>query len=95
MAEIRVEHKKNKPSFWPWILGALLLIGLIWGISEFVGDDDREMEATETEQIILDNGEARPTSPERVTNEEYQDEGVLDEEQKNNELIEEEPIENQ
>lgn len=78
MAQIRVEPKgNNNRSIWPWILGALLLIGLIWGITRYTSDDDRSIEAN-TERTIIDNGEARPAAPERVRNESYEDNGTLD-----------------
>lgn len=54
MAEILVEpdnrdpNRNNKPSIWPWILGALLLIGLVWAVVALTGDDDRDRVATTT-----------------------------------------------
>lgn len=67
MAEILVEPdnrdpKKNNSSIWPWILGALLLFGLIWVIVEVTDDDDAERVATTT---VMDR--------EPVTNETYTD----------------------
>lgn len=53
MAEILVEPdnrdpNKNKPSIWPWILGALLLIGLVWVLVGSDDDDEVEQVATTT-----------------------------------------------
>lgn len=39
MADINIEKKKNKKPVWPWILAALVLIGVIWAIAEMGGDD--------------------------------------------------------
>lgn len=42
MAEIRVEPKRKAP-IWPWIIGILILLGLIWLLVEaFDRDDDYE-----------------------------------------------------
>jgi hypothetical protein len=74
MAEIRVEPKNNNNrSIWPWIIGALLLIGLVWGISRYTGDDNQDREATRTENTMMDNGEARPVEPERVRNDRFEE----------------------
>lgn len=51
MADIRVEKKKNKP-VWPWILGALLLVGIIWAVAE-MGDETEDAVAV-VEQPIED-----------------------------------------
>jgi hypothetical protein len=65
MAEIRVDNKEgNKSPIWPWILGALVLIGLIWGVSELLSrDDDRPLTRTET---ATDRGVAYEAEPDRV-----------------------------
>ena len=42
MAKIPVEKKGGGASIWPWILGALLLIGLIWLLVEVLGGDDED-----------------------------------------------------
>jgi hypothetical protein len=64
MAEIIVEpdnrdpKRNDKSSIWPWILGALLLFGLIWVIVEVTGDDEPERVATTTavdRQPVTDN----------------------------------------
>lgn len=43
MADINIEKKENNKPVWPWILGALLLIGAIWAIAE-MGDSEPERE---------------------------------------------------
>ncbi len=79
MAEIRVEPKgNNNRSIWPWILGALLLIGLVWAATALLDDDDREIEANRTEQPMMNNGEALPAEPERVTNDRFEDDRALE-----------------
>ncbi|MFL6202645.1 MAG: hypothetical protein ACJ76J_26030 [Thermoanaerobaculia bacterium] len=40
MAEIRVE-KKERRNILPWILGLLLLVLVVWGITEMSDRDDR------------------------------------------------------
>lgn len=42
MADINIEKKSSKKPVWPWILGALLLIGVIWAIAE-MGDDEEQV----------------------------------------------------
>ncbi len=42
MAEIDIEKKKNNSPIWPWILGALVLIGIIWAVASI--DDSPEAE---------------------------------------------------
>lgn len=41
MAEIKVE-KKNKAPIWPWIIGILILLGLIWLLINAFGNDEDE-----------------------------------------------------
>jgi hypothetical protein len=41
MAEIDIEKKKNNP-IWPWILGALVLIGIIWAVASIDSSPERE-----------------------------------------------------
>lgn len=43
MADINIERKSNKKPIWPWILGLLLLIGVIWVLAE-VMDNEPERE---------------------------------------------------
>lgn len=42
MAEINIERKKGKKPVWPWILGLLLLAGIIWAISD--SDDEPQLD---------------------------------------------------
>ena len=49
MAEIRVEPKKKTP-IWPWIIGILILLGLIWLLVEAFSDDN-EYEDIREEQL--------------------------------------------
>ncbi len=59
MAEIIVEpdnrdpnkDKRSSPSIWPWILGALLLFGLIWAVIALTGDDEPEREVATTTAV--------------------------------------------
>lgn len=53
MAEIRVEEKKNRP-IWPWIIGALLLIGLIWAVAELFDNEEPRREVAAVEQPVED-----------------------------------------
>lgn len=46
MAEIKVE-KKNKAPVWPWIIGILILLGLIWLLINAFGDENEEYELEE------------------------------------------------
>lgn len=65
MADINIEKKdKNNTPIWPWILGALVLIGVIWAIAEMGGDDnqDREQVAVAEEQYRDDNIVREPQS---------------------------------
>lgn len=49
MAEIKVEKKENTP-IWPWIIGILLLVAVIWFLFEALQDDtEREYERREGE----------------------------------------------
>lgn len=52
MAEIKVDKRDNKPSIWPWILGALLLVGLVWGAVELLETDEPELAAAEEPMLI-------------------------------------------
>lgn len=56
MADINIEKKKNKP-VWPWILGALLLVGIIWAIAG--SGDEEEREVAVVEQPMEDQELAR------------------------------------
>ena len=46
MADINIEKKKNKP-IWPWILGLLLLAGIIWAIAGIDSEPEAEVAAVE------------------------------------------------
>lgn len=43
MADIRVEPKRKAP-IWPWIVGILILLGLIWLLVEAFSEDDEYQE---------------------------------------------------
>lgn len=60
MADIDIEKKERNKPVWPWILGVLLLIGVIWAAVE-MGDNEQEMqevavveEQYEEEPIVTD-----------------------------------------
>lgn len=92
MAEIRVDDNRNNNnrSIWPWILGALLLIGLIWGVSALTGDDnDRTREANRTETAAPYDGETQPIEQERVRDDRYNEDGTLqDDRMRNDQMME-------
>lgn len=50
MADIDVERKKT--SIWPWVLGLLLLAGLLWAVMEMLGDDDDDAVVTEQPTVV-------------------------------------------
>jgi hypothetical protein len=39
VAEIRVERQTSRP-VWPWLLGLLLLVGVIWAVAEWAEEPD-------------------------------------------------------
>lgn len=49
MAEIKVERKNNQQPIWPWIVGVLLLLLVVWGLVEFFEADEEPQVATVTE----------------------------------------------
>ena len=57
MAKIPVEHKSGG-SIWPWIIGALLLAGLIFLLFTLLGDDedDVELAAADTTEMVEGRG---------------------------------------
>ena len=58
MAKIPVEHKSGG-SIWPWIIGALLLAGLIFLLFTLLGDDDdddAELAAADTTEMVEGRG---------------------------------------
>ena len=50
MAEIKVE-KKNKSSIWPWIIGIIVLLGIIWFLIEAFGEEEPALEEVEVEEV--------------------------------------------
>ncbi|WP_420454102.1 hypothetical protein [Rubrivirga sp.] len=52
MANIPVEHTKTTP-WWLWLLGLLLLAGLIWFLLEAFGDDDEIVETTDPVEAVV------------------------------------------
>lgn len=53
MANIPVEKERSKP-WWLWLLGAILLIGLIWLIAELFDDDAEEPYVAEDTVTVVD-----------------------------------------
>lgn len=53
MAEIKIE---KKPPVWPWILAAIIILGLLTYFFVLKDDDDKEKDvaATDTEQVMSD-----------------------------------------
>lgn len=50
MAEIRVEPKRKTP-IWPWIVGIIILLGLIWLLVEAFSNNEPEYQEEWREQI--------------------------------------------
>jgi hypothetical protein len=50
MADIDIQ-KKTGPGIWPWIVGLLLLVLVIWGVAQFMGNDDDTGLATDTTAV--------------------------------------------
>lgn len=66
MAEIKVERKKQTP-VWPWIIGILVLLGLIWFLVEaFNEESEVEREIQETEVEVEEGTSFVPDSRENV-----------------------------
>lgn len=64
MAEINIEKKKN---IWPWIIGLLLLLLLLWGLAEMMDNDDQtqqQLPAATEPAANADNKDAA-TTPEQ------------------------------
>jgi hypothetical protein len=38
VADIDIQRKEG-PGIWPWVIGALALVAIIWGVMHFTGDD--------------------------------------------------------
>jgi hypothetical protein len=71
MAEINVERRDpNRTPIWPWILGALLLIGLVWAVVALLDrtDDDNRMTTTTRTETTSDRGLAYDSEEDRVRN---------------------------
>lgn len=61
MAELNVERKKRHA--WPWVLGLLALVLIIWAIAATTkGDDDvtRTMPATTSNEAVVDDDATTP-----------------------------------
>lgn len=59
MAEIKVERKENNNTpIWPWIVGILLLLLVVWGLVEFFQTDEEEYRASQ--EVVA------PAEPERA-----------------------------
>lgn len=50
MAEIKVE-RKNKAPIWPWIIGILVLLGIIWFLIEAFEEEEPVYEEAEIEEV--------------------------------------------
>lgn len=50
MADINIEKKSNKKPIWPWILGLLLLIGVIWVLAEVMENEPEREEMAVAEE---------------------------------------------
>lgn len=63
MAEIKVERKdSNSNPIWPWIVGILLLLLIVWGLVEFFQTDEPEFRATREVVAPVEETESRPES---------------------------------
>lgn len=63
MADIDIQEKR-KGAVWPWIIGVLALVLVVWGIAEMMGGEGDEFVADTTEEIVVDPVPA-PTDMER------------------------------
>jgi hypothetical protein len=73
MSEIRVEEKKHG-SIWPWIIGILALLAVVWAVVEIADDDDDDAVVAEayTDDTYTDDTYTEPER-ETVTNTNYSD----------------------
>lgn len=55
MAEIRVEPRKKAP-IWPWIVGLILLLGIVWIVVDSL-DSEEEYDENDTEEILEESEE--------------------------------------
>jgi hypothetical protein len=62
MAEIKVE-KREKTPIWPWIIGILLLIAVIWFLVDALGENG-EREYQERQGEVEEVGDASLLRPE-------------------------------
>lgn len=51
MADINLEKKKG--SIWPWIIGLLVLVAVIWLVVEAMDRDDDDLELVATDTVVL------------------------------------------
>lgn len=59
MADLKVERKG--PSIWPWVLGLLALVLVIWLATELFGDrDDDDVVVEQTTLRLIPPGSAYP-----------------------------------
>lgn len=63
MAEINIEKKKN---IWPWIIGLVLILLLLWGLAEMMDNDD-DVREVPTEPAATEPATTEPatTAPEQ------------------------------
>jgi len=55
MAEIKIEHKQK--SMWPWIIGALVALLVIWGLFQLMDNDEADIaQPVITEPVTVDQG---------------------------------------
>ncbi len=62
MARIDIEQKKN---VWPWIIGLVVLLLLIWGVAELLDNDDdvNAVPPATTAPATTGTAAAAPASP--------------------------------
>jgi hypothetical protein len=62
MADIDVQQKER--SFWPWVLGLILMAGLVWLLVEMLGGDDDPMTLDQPAAVTAPVGtETQATDP--------------------------------
>jgi hypothetical protein len=65
MAEIRVEPRKAAP-IWPWIVGLLIILGLIWVLVEAFSDEE-VYDEPEVEEVEVGYHPASPNDTTTLT----------------------------
>ncbi|CAN5704766.1 hypothetical protein BH23GEM10_BH23GEM10_14710 [soil metagenome] len=65
MADIDVQEKKSG-AVWPWLLGALALVLVVWAVAGVIRGDDEDFIATTAEELVVDRAPA-PVAMERPT----------------------------